>query len=871
VAFPLVAARATGRTTTTDTTTHAITLPAGIVAGNLLLVVFSVDGSPTISINTGVSGNNWNISTKVSYSTTVSSVYLWKIAEASNALTLTTSAVEQSSHVSFRITGAVHVFGASASGSSTNSNPPVDPAQWGTQDYLWIATRSGDSTIVATAAPANYLNLQTIAGAGTSGASTNTAERSINGSSEDPGTFTSLTEQWVAHTICVSPIRKGYLAGGTGAYKVVTDDLSAYTANSNLGGQGKWEVVTGNVRLNASKKVTPNASGADGCVKYNDGFSANHSSKLTVVTLDNANNAQTCCAVRISGYTYYELMFDNYGTYGVQLISNNNGSFTVLAQTTVMAVVGDVYELRAIGSTITTWKNGVLLDMGAGMGSATGSGGTYTDTTWQTGMPGISTWSISSESVGSWVGTDFTLTPTGATVSGVLRNKPQGRMAGSSSGSASLVLALSTTGRKYIKGYSGPTQIDENLILYSEELDHTAGGIWEYSGLTITNNQGNDYFGLPKLSLIEATSTSAYLRQGAGTSKINVIPGENYLFSFEKFGDWVGFSAKVTNEATGLLIYELPLIATDITRQFCDFTVPVGCNTIVCTIAFPNIGSIYIGKMSVFRAIFHSTVGPTAENNGYVKTTDTIGIGYPSYLSAILKAKGKFKGASTGAATTLANLKGRRKIAGSTTGVATETSVLKGKGKIVGSSTGVTTNAAILKGKGRIVGSSTGVTTDAAVFKAKGKISASSTGVTTDSASLRGRAMMIGLLGGIASDSAVLKGKGKLIAKAEGIAFLFATGQSKAKINGSALGISTNAAIFKATGRMIGDSTGAASFSAIANGVRKQYMKGSAEGSANAIVLGVRVLGMMKGTSEVQQEWMGVTGAYRSCDITVIM
>jgi hypothetical protein len=117
----------------------------------------------------------------------------------------------------------------------------------------------------------------------------------------------------------------------------------------------------------------------------------------------------------------------------------------------------------------------------------------------------------------------------------------------------------------------------------------------------------------------------------------------------------------------------------------------------------------------------------------------------------------------------------------------------------------------------------------------------------------------------------VLKGKGKLIAKAEGIAFLFATGQSKAKINGSALGISTNAAIFKATGRMIGDSTGAASFSAIANGVRKQYMKGSAEGSANAIVLGVRVLGMMKGTSEVQQEWMGVTGDYRSCDITVIM
>lgn len=202
MAFPVVQSRATGRTTTTNTTSHPITLPAGITNGDLLLVIFSVDQIPDIT----PVGTKWvfygfdNDATSA-----VTSVVFWKIADGSDTLTITTSTAEQSSHISLRISGASGLVGNDVTGSSTNSNPPNLAMPYGAQDYLWIAARSGDSTVTATAAPASYSTLTTIAAAGTGGASTNTAERSLNASSEDPGTFTSTTEQWVAWTIGIVP------------------------------------------------------------------------------------------------------------------------------------------------------------------------------------------------------------------------------------------------------------------------------------------------------------------------------------------------------------------------------------------------------------------------------------------------------------------------------------------------------------------------------------------------------------------------------------------------------------------------------------------------------------------------------------------
>jgi hypothetical protein len=235
---PVVAARNTGRTTTTNTTSHAITLPTGITAGDLLVVVFSVDGNPTVTVDTGASGNNWNKLGQASNSTTVTGAIFWKVAEGSDALTLTTSASEQSSHVSLRITGhasGTPISGTSANGSSTNSDPPNHTPPNGSNAYLWIATRSGDSTTVATAGPTTpgtFGQLQTIAAAGTNGASTNTAEYTATASSVNPGTFTSATEQWVSYTLAIEPAPSGTTYNDSAALSGVGSVSAAATAGT---------------------------------------------------------------------------------------------------------------------------------------------------------------------------------------------------------------------------------------------------------------------------------------------------------------------------------------------------------------------------------------------------------------------------------------------------------------------------------------------------------------------------------------------------------------------------------------------------------------------------------------------------------------
>lgn len=201
MAFPVVAARITGRTTNTNTTTHAITLPTGVVAGNLLVVVFSTDGNPTVTAQQA----GWTKLNQASSTTVVTGAIFWKIATGSDALTLVTSVVEASSHASFRITGGGTPTATSANGTTANSDPPPHTPPAGSRDYLWIATRSADSTNVATVAPASYANLQTQAATGTGGASTNTAERSLTTATENPGTFTSTAIGWVAWTISVPP------------------------------------------------------------------------------------------------------------------------------------------------------------------------------------------------------------------------------------------------------------------------------------------------------------------------------------------------------------------------------------------------------------------------------------------------------------------------------------------------------------------------------------------------------------------------------------------------------------------------------------------------------------------------------------------
>ena len=199
--FPVVQTRSSG-IQGSNSQTHAITLPAGIAVGDLLLLIFSSDGTPICS----TTSSGWNKLGQASYTTTSpTAAIFYKFATGSDACTIDTTASEQSTHVCLRISGAgTPNIGTASTGDGTNSDPPSVTGS-ASLDHLWVATRSGDGATVATVAPTYYGDLQTKAG-GTSGASTNSAERSLNAQTENPGIFTSATEQWVCYTVAVPPI-----------------------------------------------------------------------------------------------------------------------------------------------------------------------------------------------------------------------------------------------------------------------------------------------------------------------------------------------------------------------------------------------------------------------------------------------------------------------------------------------------------------------------------------------------------------------------------------------------------------------------------------------------------------------------------------
>lgn len=204
--FPAVQSRASGTSGASALTSHPITLPAGIVAGDSLLVAFSVDRENTCS----TASTDWVKLGQASYTSLgtpqdTQAIFYKASATGSDALTITTPSADESTHVSLRISGAQGPFTGSSSistSSSVNSDPPSHNAG-SAQDYLWVVTRLG-ATTVATAPPTGYSNLQTQAN-GSSLPSVNTAERQLNAAIQDPGTFTSPSGGWVCWTIAVPP------------------------------------------------------------------------------------------------------------------------------------------------------------------------------------------------------------------------------------------------------------------------------------------------------------------------------------------------------------------------------------------------------------------------------------------------------------------------------------------------------------------------------------------------------------------------------------------------------------------------------------------------------------------------------------------
>lgn len=203
--FPTVEGRAVGASAAANVTSHAITLPlSGSAIGDLLVVAFSSDANETTAV---LSGSNWlKAAEAVNGTACTGAIYTKRCQTTSEALVLQTT-TEQTSHISWRIRGAsgAVVVATAATGTNNSTDPPsCDPAR-GARDFLWIATRHGDAAVCATAAPANYSSFTVSSGPGSSGATTASAERALNAATENPGTFTCNSEDWVSFTIAIVP------------------------------------------------------------------------------------------------------------------------------------------------------------------------------------------------------------------------------------------------------------------------------------------------------------------------------------------------------------------------------------------------------------------------------------------------------------------------------------------------------------------------------------------------------------------------------------------------------------------------------------------------------------------------------------------
>jgi len=215
-AFPVVESTATSLNdgnSATNVTSHVVTMPAGVAAGNLILVLFVADTTPTITWPA-----NWNQIVFVQ-PTGFTGEARYKISDGTEgaSITVTTSVAEQSAHITYRISG--HNSGTAPTGTittaaatSVNPNPPAhNPATWDSEDTLWLAgffSDNGSAADAITAAPTNYASelMEQSGQATTAGVGVGSAQRDLAAASDDPDPFTiSASRAWRAFTIAVRP------------------------------------------------------------------------------------------------------------------------------------------------------------------------------------------------------------------------------------------------------------------------------------------------------------------------------------------------------------------------------------------------------------------------------------------------------------------------------------------------------------------------------------------------------------------------------------------------------------------------------------------------------------------------------------------
>lgn len=243
MAFPSIAGTPLATTQAAATATRDITIPSGVVAGEMLIAAITTSNGSAVTFTPPA---GWSAVTGAAVSSTDSNGdAFWKIADGTEGGTTVTTTASGSSTNScaccYRISGADGATAPEAistSGAGTSPNPPSLSPSWGAADTLWIAEFGKRAAATFGSYPANY-TLGQVTG-NISGCRTAMAARELNTASEDPGAFSiGSAVGWQAMTIAVKPgassIAAGTASGAGTASAVATATAEAGGTSAGVG------------------------------------------------------------------------------------------------------------------------------------------------------------------------------------------------------------------------------------------------------------------------------------------------------------------------------------------------------------------------------------------------------------------------------------------------------------------------------------------------------------------------------------------------------------------------------------------------------------------------------------------------------------
>lgn len=211
-------ASVTQTTFAVDATDHAVSLPAIVAAGDLLLALLTTDGSATVTTPDG-----WERLYSQANGTAVRGGAYVRTArgdEDGSTVNFVTSAAETGAAQVFRILAAdwngtlsgVQAGTTEEGSTGTTVDPVAIVPLWGSAANLWIAVIHFSTTQTISNYPDGYTDgTTTSSGSGTTHAQVATARKDATAASEDPGTwtFSGTGASKVFNTIAICPAGAG--------------------------------------------------------------------------------------------------------------------------------------------------------------------------------------------------------------------------------------------------------------------------------------------------------------------------------------------------------------------------------------------------------------------------------------------------------------------------------------------------------------------------------------------------------------------------------------------------------------------------------------------------------------------------------------